>query len=61
LAARGGTVEEKVPAEFVERLCLEDLQLRELNRLAERCEQVYGPETSAGAGNVISCFSAVLS
>jgi phosphoenolpyruvate synthase/pyruvate phosphate dikinase len=28
---------------MVERLCLGDDQLRELNRLAERCEQVYGP------------------
>ena len=39
----GGTVEEKVPTELVERLCLEDEQLQELNRLASRCEHVYGP------------------
>jgi pyruvate,water dikinase len=38
----GGTIEEKVHAELVERLCLEDDQLRELNRLACRCEDVYG-------------------
>lgn len=39
----GGTVEEQVESELVERLCLDDEQLRELNRLADRCEQVYGP------------------
>ena len=39
----GGTIEEEVPRELVERLCLDDEQLRELNRLAGRCEQVYGP------------------
>jgi len=39
----GGTVEEKVAPELVERLCLDDDQLLELNRLAGRCEQVYGP------------------
>ena len=39
----GGTVEEKVSPELVERLCLDDDQLAELNRLASRCEQVYGP------------------
>jgi phosphoenolpyruvate synthase/pyruvate phosphate dikinase len=38
----GGTVEEEVAPELVERLCLEDDQLAELSRLAERCEQVYG-------------------
>ena len=40
---KGGTVEEKVPPELVERLCLDDDQLHELNRLAGRCEHVYGP------------------
>jgi pyruvate,water dikinase len=40
----GGTVEEKVPPELVERLCLEEDQLNELNRLASRCERVYGPD-----------------
>ena len=39
----GGTVEENVDAELVEQLCLEDEQLLELNRLAARCEDVYGP------------------
>ena len=39
----GGTVEEQVPPELVERLCLVDGQLDELNRLASRCEEVYGP------------------
>ena len=38
----GGTVEEDVAADLVERLCLDDDQLGELNRLAERCEHVYG-------------------
>jgi pyruvate,water dikinase len=38
----GGTVEEAVSPELVERLCLDDDQLGELNRLADRCEQVYG-------------------
>jgi hypothetical protein len=41
--------------------CLEDPQLRELNLLAERCEQVYGPardiEWALARGT--SCFSAV--
>jgi len=39
----GGTVEEDVPPELVERLCLDDDQLQQLNGLAGRCEQVYGP------------------
>jgi phosphoenolpyruvate synthase/pyruvate phosphate dikinase len=39
----GGTVEEQVAPELVERLCLDDAQLADLNRLAGRCEQVYGP------------------
>jgi pyruvate,water dikinase len=38
----GGTFEEQVAPELVERLCLDDDQLAELNRLADRCEQVYG-------------------
>jgi pyruvate,water dikinase len=38
----GGTVEAPVAPELVERLCLDDSQLAELNRLADRCEQVYG-------------------
>jgi pyruvate,water dikinase len=39
----GGTVEEDVAPEAAEQLCLDDEQLDELHRLAERCEQVYGP------------------
>jgi hypothetical protein len=38
----GGTVEEEVPTELRERLCLDDQQLQNLNALASRCEQVYG-------------------
>jgi len=38
----GGTLEQQVPAELVTRLCLDDDQLAELNRLATRCEEVYG-------------------
>jgi pyruvate,water dikinase len=40
----GGTVEEHVPSELVERLCIDDRQLEELNRLASRCEEIYGPD-----------------
>jgi phosphoenolpyruvate synthase/pyruvate phosphate dikinase len=40
----GGTVEEQVAADKVERLCLDDDQLQQLNELAGRCEQVYGPD-----------------
>lgn len=39
----GGTVEEQVAPELVESLCLDDDQLAELGRLADRCETVYGP------------------
>ena len=42
-APGGGTIEEKVSPELVERLCLDDDQLHELNQLAGRCEHVYGP------------------
>lgn len=41
--ATGDTVEEEVPANLVEQLCLDDDQLAELHRLAMRCEEVYGP------------------
>ena len=41
--SKGGTVEEEVPPELVARLCLDDDQLHELNQLAIRCEQIYGP------------------
>jgi len=40
--AGGGTVEDEVPPELAERLCLDEGQLQELNDLASRCEQVYG-------------------
>jgi CRP-like cAMP-binding protein len=39
----GGTVEEHVASELVERLCLDDEDLAKLGRLAARCEEVYGP------------------
>jgi pyruvate,water dikinase len=39
----GGTVEKPVPADLVERLCLNDGHLAKLSRLADRCEEVYGP------------------
>jgi len=38
----GGTVEEDVAPELVERLCLDDGELDQLNQLAARCERVYG-------------------
>jgi pyruvate,water dikinase len=38
----GGTREEDVPADQAEALCLDDAQLAELSRLADRCEEVYG-------------------
>ena len=40
--SEGGTVEEEIPPQLVERLCLDDDQLGELTRLADRCEHVYG-------------------
>lgn len=42
MLADGGTTEEPVAPELVEAACLHDEQLSELNRLAERCEEVYG-------------------
>jgi pyruvate,water dikinase len=42
-AADGGTFEETVVSELVERLCLDDDQLAQLNRLADRCEEIFGP------------------
>lgn len=39
----GGTVEEPVPAELQEKLCLGDGDLAQLNELATLCEHVYGP------------------
>jgi pyruvate,water dikinase len=40
--ADGGTVQEEVTPDLVERLCLDDDQLQALSALAGRCEQVYG-------------------
>jgi pyruvate,water dikinase len=40
----GGTVDEKVPADLVESLCLDDEHLSALSALADDCERVYGPE-----------------
>ena len=42
-AADGGTFEETVAPELVEQLCLDDDQLAQLNALAGKCEEVYGP------------------
>jgi len=42
--ADGGTVQEQLAPELVERLCLTDKELGELNQLAGRCEQIYGPD-----------------
>lgn len=39
----GGTIEQEVPPELAETLCLDEDQLLQLNDLADRCEQVYGP------------------
>jgi pyruvate,water dikinase len=39
----GGTFEDPVAPDRVERLCLDDDQLAALNVLAARCEDVYGP------------------
>jgi pyruvate,water dikinase len=57
----GGTIEEKVAAELVGRLCLGDERLHELNQLAGRCELVYGPgrdvewALAAGALYLLQC------
>ena len=40
----GGTTEEEIAAERAAQLCLHEDQLRELNALAQRCEEVYGPD-----------------
>ncbi len=42
-AADGGTFEETVAPERVEQLCLDDDQLAQLNALAGKCDEVYGP------------------
>jgi pyruvate,water dikinase len=40
----GGTVEEQVPSELIERPCLDEDALAQLAGLAERCEHIYGPD-----------------
>jgi phosphoenolpyruvate synthase/pyruvate phosphate dikinase len=42
-AADGGTVEETVAPALVEKLCLDDNQLAQLNGLAEKCDDIFGP------------------
>jgi pyruvate,water dikinase len=42
-SADGGTVEERVEPPRTEQLCLDDEQLAQLNALAGRCEETYGP------------------
>ena len=42
-APNGGTVEEPVPDHLSERLCLGDVELSLLGRLADRCDEIYGP------------------
>jgi pyruvate,water dikinase len=42
-AANGGTVEETIAPERVEQLCLDDDELAQLDALARRIEEVYGP------------------
>ncbi len=39
----GGTVDETVAPDLVQRLCLDDGQLEQLDALATQCEQAYGP------------------
>ena len=40
----GGTVEEEVPPHLAEQWCLDDGQLEDLQHLAGKCEEVYGPD-----------------
>ncbi len=42
-SADGGTFDEKVAADRIEQLCLDDEQLAQLGALATRCDEVYGP------------------
>jgi pyruvate,water dikinase len=42
-SADGGTIEETIAPERVEQLCLDDDQLAQLDALARRVEEVYGP------------------
>jgi len=39
-----GTAEQEIAPELVDRLCVDDDGLAELNDLAARCEDVYGPD-----------------
>jgi pyruvate,water dikinase len=39
----GGTVEETIPKDRWEQLCLDDGQLAGLGQLAAQCEEIYGP------------------
>jgi phosphoenolpyruvate synthase/pyruvate phosphate dikinase len=39
----GGTYEEQIPPDRAEQPCLGDDELAELNKLADLCEEVYGP------------------
>lgn len=41
--ATGGTVEEKIPSDRAEQLCLDEDQLGKLSQLADRCDKAYGP------------------
>jgi pyruvate,water dikinase len=43
-APDGGTIDEPIPADRRELLCLGDDQLGALSALADACERVYGPE-----------------
>ncbi len=55
-ASDGGTFEQVVEAELVEKLCLDDDLLTQLNVLAGQCEQVFGPgrdiEWALAAGQI---------
>jgi len=42
--AEGGTFEDPVAPELTEALCVDDAGLAELDRLAAKCEEVYGPD-----------------
>jgi hypothetical protein len=42
-SADGGTFDETLAPELVEQLCLSDDQLAQLNALAGKCDEVYGP------------------
>jgi pyruvate,water dikinase len=62
-APNGGTVQETVPDHLTERLCLGDDQLAQLGRLADLCDQLYGPRRDIANGRSraerSTCFSAI--